>query len=219
MNAAGRAFWEEHHGRKRPIYPNEEVVRFLAYQYPDAAARRRVRALDLGAGSGRHAVLLARLGFDAYAADYSLQAAANVRAFLDDEGLSGRVVCGALAAVPFRAGAFDLVLPWECLFYGDGPAVTRAISEVRRILKPGGLCFTNLRSPEDKHVEGAEARGGGTYVNRDEWDGLTFTVFTEGEARALFADGFEAVWFDRYVVTRRDGADRDAGWTLLLRAK
>jgi SAM-dependent methyltransferase len=214
---AERDYWERHHADKRMIYPTEEVVRFFAYAFPDAAARRGRRALDLGAGSGRHAVLMARLGFDVVAADYSYRAAANVRAFLAAEALPGRVTCAALDRLPFAAAAFDVVVPWECIFYGDHAFVKLAVAEVRRVLKPGGVAFFNLRSPEDSHVGEADLVSPGVYVSRGEWPGVTFAVFTEAEARALVAEGFATVWFDPYLISRRNGESRDAGWMLLVR--
>lgn len=214
-----RFFWEDHHARRRMIYPTEEVVRFLAYAFPEEEGRRGRRALDVGAGSGRHTVLLSRWGFQAYALDYALQAAKNVRSFLAEEGLEGRVACGAMDRLPFDDDVFDVVLPWESIFYGDEAAVARAVAEVRRVLAPCGWCFTNLRSPDDSHVAESEIISGRTYLNRGEWDSLTFTVYDEEAARALFAEGFELVWFDRYVVTRRDDTSRDAGWMLLVRKK
>jgi tellurite methyltransferase len=214
-----RNFWEDHHARRRMVYPAEEVVRFLAYAFPEEKRRRGRRALDLGAGSGRHTVLLSRWGFRTYALDYALQAAKNVRSFLAEEGLEGRVACGAMDRLPFEDDAFDVVLSWESIFYGDEAAVARAVAQVRRALAPGGFCFANLRSPDDSHVEESEKVGGRTYLSRGEWDGLLFSVYDEKAARALFAEGFELVWFDRYVVTRRNGTARDAGWMLLVRKK
>ncbi|UCH77953.1 MAG: class I SAM-dependent methyltransferase [Candidatus Coatesbacteria bacterium] len=217
---AEREFWEDHHARRRLLYPTEEVVRFLAYAFPEEARRRGRRALDLGAGSGRHTVLLSRWGFEAYALDYALQAARNARAFLAEEGLRGYAACGAMGRLPFRDGVFDVVLPWESIFYGEEAAVAEAVAEVRRVLAPGGRCFTNLRSPEDSHVEESEPVAGRTYLSRGEWEGLPFTVFDEPAARELFAAaGFEIEWFDRYFISRRNQTAREAGWTLLLRKK
>jgi SAM-dependent methyltransferase len=214
-----RDFWEGHHARRRMIYPAEEVVRFLAYAFPEKKRRRGLRALDLGAGSGRHTVLLSRWAFRTYAVDYALQAVINVRAFLAEEGLEGRAACAGLDRLPFRDNVFDVVLAWESIFYGDEAAVARAVAEARRVLAPRGFCFANLRSPDDSHVAESEITSGRTYLNRGEWDGLTFTVYDEEAARELVADGFELVWFDRYVVTRRNDASRDAGWMLLVRKK
>jgi SAM-dependent methyltransferase len=215
-----RDFWENHHARRRMIYPTEEVVRFLAYAFPEEEERRGRRALDLGSGSGRHTVLLSRWGFSAYALDYALQAAQNARAFLAEEGLAGAATCGAMDRLPFRDNTFDVVLPWESLFYGDEETVGRAVAEVRRVLAPGGWCFTNLRSPDDSHVAESERLSGRTYVSRGEWEGLPFTVYEEAAARELFlASGLELVWFDRYLITRRNDTSRDAGWMLLVRKK
>lgn len=216
---AERAFWENHHARRRMVYPAEEVVRFVAYAFPREEDRANLRALDLGSGSGRHTVLLSRRGFRTFALDYSLQAAANVRAFLAEEGLAGNAACGAMDRLPFRNNAFDVILAWESIFYGDEAAVTRAVAEIRRALVPGGWCFTNLRSPEDSHVAESESAGGRTFLHRGEWDGLLFSVYDEEAARQLFAAGFDVVWFDRYVITRRNQTSRDAGWMLLVRKK
>jgi SAM-dependent methyltransferase len=144
-----KSFWEEHHARRRMVYPTEEVVRFLAYAFPEEEGRRGRRALDLGAGSGRHTVLLSRWGFRAFAVDYAPRAAQNVRAFLAQEGLAGYAACAAMDRLPFRDGVFDVALPWESLFYGDEAAVARAAAEVRRVLAPGGWCLANHRSAED----------------------------------------------------------------------
>jgi SAM-dependent methyltransferase len=216
---AERDYWEDHHARRRMIYPAEEVVRFVAYAFPEVEERARLRALDLGSGSGRHTVLLSRCGFRTFALDYSFQAARNVQSFLAEEDLAGSAACGSLDRLPFRDNSLDVVLPWECIFYGDEAAVARAVAEVRRVLTPGGWCFTDLRSPEDSHVAESESAGGRTLLNRGEWDGLLFTVYDEESARALFADGFDVVWFDRYSITRRNETSRDAGWMLLVRKK
>ena len=49
--------------RFRPVYPNEDVVRFLMALRSQVPAHTHNRLLDIGSGSGRHMGLAAQLGF------------------------------------------------------------------------------------------------------------------------------------------------------------
>src|SRR3989344_8080282 len=52
-------------------YPNEALVQFLAAHFFDLskAARKRIKILELGCGSGANLWMLAREGFDTYGVD------------------------------------------------------------------------------------------------------------------------------------------------------
>jgi ubiquinone/menaquinone biosynthesis C-methylase UbiE len=94
------------------------------------AAGARGRTLDLGCGTGRNLPLVPPtppVGLDP--AWPALQRA-RCRA------PTARLVQGSAEALPFRAGAFDTVL---CgLVFCSVPHPPRALTEVRRVLAPGG---------------------------------------------------------------------------------
>jgi len=93
--------------------------------------RRGARILELGAGSGRQAVELQRLGFDVAAIDLATSDYADNRVFpvVDYDGVR----------IPFAARSFDVVFSSNVLEHvPDLPAMH---AEIRRVLDVGGECF------------------------------------------------------------------------------
>ena len=98
-----------------------------------------VRALDLGCGVGRHALLFARLDFETSAVDLAEAGLAEVRSSAMDEGLEIDARLAPMTELPFADQTFDYVLSFNVLYHGDPGVVRAAIDEIRRVLKPGGL--------------------------------------------------------------------------------
>ncbi|MGQ9706707.1 MAG: class I SAM-dependent methyltransferase [bacterium] len=214
-----RRFWEEHHEKKQMIYPSEEIVRFLNYWFPNPNSCKNKRALDMGAGSGRHTVLLSRMSFDTFALDHSFNAMKNTKSFLLENGLSGELLCATLDKLPFKNETFDIVVPWECIFIGDRDFVNEALSETHRILKNEGLCFTCFRTSKDSHIENVEKLSPGVYHCKGEWEGLTVTVLERNEVKNLLEPYFKIIWFDEQWTTRRNGEQKEALWIILAQKR
>ncbi len=100
-----RERWNQRYGRRPP--PSEPSV-FLT----DRAALLPAggRALDLAGGGGRHAIWLARRGFDVTLADISDVACALARERADAAGVALDVRRVELGVEPLPAGLFALVL-------------------------------------------------------------------------------------------------------------
>lgn len=108
---------------------------------PRALAHAPVRALDVGCGEGRFCRLLKARGVDVVGLDPTpaLIGAARSR----DPG--GMYIEAAAERIPFGEQAFDLVVSYLSLI--DIVDVGAAISEMARVLKPGGvLLIANLNS-------------------------------------------------------------------------
>lgn len=98
-----------------------------------------VRALDLGCGVGRHALLFARLGFEVSAVDMAEAGIAELLRGARAEMLEVDARVAPMTALPFADGAFDYVLSFNVLYHGDPEIVRQAIGEIRRVLRPGGV--------------------------------------------------------------------------------
>ena len=97
-------------------------------------------ALDLGCGTGRHARLLAERGIRTVGVDLSRRLLQQGRKTVEACGPQPRLVCGDLAALPFRS-RFDLVyaLNFVVSFLHTNEALLNALREARRVLSPRGL--------------------------------------------------------------------------------
>lgn len=101
-----------------------------------SAVRPGLRALDLACGTGDIAFALATRGADVVGLDITHRMVQLARA----KGGAARFVTGDMLALPFGDEAFDLVTTG----YGlrNVPDIPRAIAEMRRVLKPGGVLIS-----------------------------------------------------------------------------
>ena len=96
-----------------------------------------MRILDAGCGGGRNAHYLSRAGADLVGVDL----------VLPPGGPGIRRVCGDVRELPLRAEAFDAVICNAVLhFLPDLESLTSALTELWRVLRPGGVIFARLTS-------------------------------------------------------------------------
>jgi SAM-dependent methyltransferase len=156
---AGRADWIDAH---------PAVVGLL----PELKARGVQRALDLGCGVGRHALLLADAGFQVEAFDGSETGLAVLRETAASRGLTLGLKHGNADALPYPDTSFDFVLSWNVIYHGTLGDAGARIAEIWRVLKPGGLYQGTMLPTRNSNyglgreiapgtfvVDGAEERG------------------------------------------------------------
>ncbi|PRY02088.1 class I SAM-dependent methyltransferase [Allonocardiopsis opalescens] len=110
------------------------------------------RVLDLGCGGGRHAFELYRRGAAVVAFDRDEAELAGVAGMFAamraegeaPEGARAEAVAGDALALPFPDGSFDRVVAAEILEHI--PDDTRAMAELFRVLRPGGIAAVTVPS-------------------------------------------------------------------------
>ncbi|HWH27493.1 MAG TPA: class I SAM-dependent methyltransferase [Mycobacteriales bacterium] len=103
------------------------------------------RVLDMGCGGGRHAFALYRRGADVVALDMDAGELADVRDMFGALAAEGEAPADATAtalrgtayALPFADASFDRIVAAEVLEHL--PEDRRAMAELFRVLRPGGL--------------------------------------------------------------------------------
>lgn len=160
------------------------VSRILALRKSDGGAY-----LDLGCGLGRYLAPVASYGGLAVGLDCSETA---VRASRVRSGVYGHLVRGSMTDLPFPDGVFGTVLAWRAIYLQDMSRIRRTISEVRRVLKPGGHFIGSARSVENAlfyvgKAVGKEIEPGTFYYENDEFPGVTYHFFTEDELFSLLS--------------------------------
>jgi ubiquinone/menaquinone biosynthesis methyltransferase len=103
-----------------------------------SAAGPGTRALDLACGTGDIATLLAHRGARVIGLDITHRMVQIAQA--KPAAAAVRFVTGDMMALPFRDGEFDVVTTG----YGirNVPSIERAIVEMHRVLKPGGILLS-----------------------------------------------------------------------------
>ena len=94
------------------------------------------KVLDIACGTGVLTEQFARMGADVTAVDLTPKAVELTKKRLSLYGLTANVIEGDAQKLPFDDNSFDFVCAWGCLMHM--PETEIAISEINRVLKPGG---------------------------------------------------------------------------------
>jgi SAM-dependent methyltransferase len=160
--------------------------------------------LDVGCGSCAHSVRLARRGLRVRAVDFSESALAMARDYVEARGLGDRIELGreSLLGLSFPDESFDYALCWGVLMHI--PEVERAVAELARVLRPGGMLVVsegNMSSVEAvglralKRLLGAEkAEVKRTAAGMEFWK--------QGESGALVTRQADVGWLVRSFESR-----------------
>jgi SAM-dependent methyltransferase len=211
-----RIFREREWGR----YPNEDVVRFVArafYRVPD---RSRIRILEVGCGPGSGAGwFCAREGFSFCGIDASATAIEKSRERFRAEGLQAEFVLGEIASLPWPDGAFDAVLDVVCLACNTEAETAAIVSEIERVLKPGGLHFS-ITPKAGCWGDGDGRRLDATtleQVAEGPFAGLGKTRFATAESLRRLYSGFRDLCLEHVLRSAAEGRHEIAHWLLTCR--
>ncbi len=119
--------------------------------FVDAHVRPGARVLDLGAGTGRHVVQLARRGCRVVGLDLSAHMLALARDKLAEEGLRAALVQADMLRLPFAPGPrFDaILLMFSTLGLVHGAAAREAlVAWAARLLAPGGVLLVHVHNQD-----------------------------------------------------------------------
>jgi len=103
------------------------------------------RVLDLGCGAGRNLIYLSKKEFDMYGIDCAPEGLKIIKENLKKEKTSCSLKLGNIFnKLPYKNNFFDAVISVQVLQHGKVNEIKKAIKEIERVLKPGGLIFITL---------------------------------------------------------------------------
>lgn len=159
------AVWEDiFRSRDWGKYPSEDLIRFVARHFYQAADRANVRLLEVGCGPGANLWYLAREGFSFVGIDGSETAIGKAEKRLDEEcpGWRGRgeLRVGDIVNLPFADAVFDGVIDNEAISCNSFDASCGMYAEISRVLKSGGRMYSRT------FAEGSWGDGSGECLGR-----------------------------------------------------
>jgi len=120
------------------VYSNEGRV---AEQITRIVSPQGKRILEVGAGTGRDGIVLAKQGAFVVSLDYSRLSLSMIRSQIDERD-SLAPCCSDAFALPFRDGTFDIVFHQGLLEHFHNP--DDVIAENARVLKSGGYLLVDV---------------------------------------------------------------------------
>ena len=140
------------------------------------------RILEIGCGNGKTMAALRDSGYTVTGIDFSSEAVKACKALLGEDA---DVICASVTGMPFDDGSFDGAVMYHVMENLDVFEVPKAVSEIRRVLRPGSNIIVKVFSEEDMRS------GKGTAVSDDtvvRGNGIRYRYFTEDKLRDSFPD-------------------------------
>lgn len=110
------------------------------------AGRGYVNFLDLGCGLGRHSFYMARKGFSTSAVDLSEFAIEQLNHQAETENINIDTAIGDMLCLPYDNCSFDCIIAYNVIYHTNTKGFVQTLTEINRILKPGGEIFLTLIS-------------------------------------------------------------------------
>jgi SAM-dependent methyltransferase len=180
--------WHARYRDQRPVgpFPTEWVIRTIAgANYPrmklDKSKYPGAAILDLGCGDGRNLPLLLSLGFQVSAIEISEPLVDDLRQLGSSKNWPVAFSVGHNTSIPYGPDSFDYILACATLYYlEDNRSWSEVMTEVSRVLKPGGILIANFPDVDNAVLAGAESLPDGTLrIQNDPFglrNGLRFVV-------------------------------------------
>jgi SAM-dependent methyltransferase len=109
--------------------------------------------LDLGCGTGRHAIVLAREGFKVFGLDIAGTPIEVAKERLQQEGLEAEVRVGNFyEKLPYEDNIFDGVISTMAIHHARVYRIKRAIKEIKRVLRPRGILMIEVPANDPQRV-------------------------------------------------------------------
>ncbi len=161
------------------------LVRRAARLFRERGCRR---VLDLACGTGRHALYLARKGFEVYATDAAATGVEITRRKAAGAGLDVRCSVHDMTSIPFEDDFFDAVVCTWSIHHGRLADIRRTVAGIYRVLRPGGTAVVDVPSVTTWDCGHGREIEPMTYleVNPEEKD-VPHHYFTRPETLKLFA--------------------------------
>ncbi|ERN42460.1 methyltransferase domain protein [Rubidibacter lacunae KORDI 51-2] len=162
--------WQTDSGREDWLQAEPDVVEFSSHLLTQLSQLSTKRALDLGCGVGRHAIQLAQLGFEVSGLDGSSAGLEFATKTAEEQGVAIDFIQGSMESLPYPDMTFDYVLAFNVIYHGDRPVVSRCISEIHRILKPGGFFQGTMLSKRNGNYGKGTEISANTFVDLNNGD-------------------------------------------------
>ena len=193
-------------GRHINLYPWDAVVSFVFHYAPKDHDRSQVRILEVGCGTASNLWFAAREGFSVTGVDASETAIDAARRRMAKEDLTADLRVTDFTSLTLEDESFDLAIDRAAITNCGYTAGARAISEVRRVLKPDGFFFFNPyahgHSSQDTGRPGPDGVvidiSGGTLTGVGQ-----ICFYSEDDIRSAFADGWRIVSMQHMILEDR----------------
>ncbi len=152
--------------------------------------RNYEKILDLGCGTGKHSIFLAKEGFSVYATDISQTGIDIAKQKIKSIGINNiHFKKHDMREIPYSANLFDAVLCIWTIYHGTLDEIKKTVSEIYRVLKSNGTVITDFLSVADITYGPGNEIERNTFIGaKNQEEDIPHHYSTREELIRLFAD-------------------------------
>ncbi|MCX8193917.1 MAG: class I SAM-dependent methyltransferase [Candidatus Pacearchaeota archaeon] len=140
----------------------------------------RLKILDIGCGNGKHMILAAKSGIDAYGIDISPIAIKLAKKSAANKKVKVNFKVGNALSMKFPKNYFDAIIDFSCFTHISKPYWNKYFKQVLRVLKPEGYYLLSVWSKNSSNL--SEIKGFNPKTSKRKWS----ITKVEGLAGSLY---------------------------------
>ncbi|UCD06174.1 MAG: class I SAM-dependent methyltransferase [candidate division WOR-3 bacterium] len=157
--------------------------------------------LDCGAGSHGDRppplLLFYQQGYATYGIEINDEPLLHAKKFCADNGIPLNIFRGDMRRIPFADRTFSFVYSYNAIFFMTKTDVAVAMHEIKRVLRPKGLCFVNFLSVDDPDRRPFRKDNSASRL----LGSRRFSRFRDGEADIYFR-GFDILLKEKRIIEK-----------------
>ncbi|PJI06839.1 MULTISPECIES: class I SAM-dependent methyltransferase [Clostridium] len=168
------------------IFRQPQLYRFLNMCNEEGLEKT---VLDCGAG-GKMPPLSVFLenGYKTSGIEISDKQIERAEVFSKEHKVNLNISKGDMRKLPFENDSFDYVYSYNSIFHMKKADIKKAVSEIKRVLKPGGLCLVNFLSVNDEDYGKGERAGDSEFFRIEDGEKILHSYYDINEAEEYFKD-------------------------------
>ncbi len=168
------------------VFRQTSLYRFLIYCNKSDLDNT---VLDCGAGGNCPPLaLFSEFGYKTYGIEIDDSQIEQARAFGLEHNVDLNILKGDMRELPFEDESISYIYSYNTIFHMTKKDITKTVNEIKRVLKPGGLCFINFLTTNDGDYGTGEKVGEGEFY-QEEGDGMVIHTYHDvDETDSYFKD-------------------------------
>ncbi len=155
------------------------------------------RILDCGAGGpDPKLAFFHENGFESYGIDISEDQIKEAENYCKKQNINLNIIKGDMRNIPFESKYFGYVFSYLSMVHLSKNQTSQAINEIHRVLMPGGLCYLNFLSKDDKWYEEEEEAKPGEVVDEQHHEESIHSYYDDDEPDGFFHN-FEILYKEK----------------------
>lgn len=211
--------WDRALQKGNLLYPNENVVRFLAHiknLVPNGA-----NALEIGFGSGNHLRLLMDYGFVTHGTELLESAIKRGKLILSKNPFAGSLIMGNLDTPLLNIHDFHVILGWgSILSFFPNSKISKYIQRIYDLMASNSYACFNLRTKDNWFY------GLGREIEPEHWvldhrtgdyEGTQYTFRNQQEVEEVFkVKNFEIINLEKLELFSKNLSKKHSWWIIWI---